>query len=126
MLFTPRLFVIAEDKGIKLSIDTANVMKTLSAYADMCYAAALNYWTMDNDIEDFPLQRVNFHEWSAANPTEFSRVMTLAAEAITGKTMKEMVQEQKEAREAGEEVKKKPKSNVITRLLRRFWSAIVG
>jgi hypothetical protein len=64
---------------------------------------------------------VNFHEWSAENPDEFSRVMTMAAEAITGKTMKEMVQEQKEAREAGEEVKKKPKSNVITRLLRRFW-----
>lgn len=125
MLFTPRLFVMAEDKGIKLSIDTANVMQTLSAYADMCYCAALNYWTMDHDIEDFPLQRVNFHEWSAANPTEFSRVMTMAAEAITGKTMKEMVQEQKEAREAGEEVKKKPRSNAITRLLRRFWSGIV-
>jgi hypothetical protein len=121
MLFTPRLFVLAEEKGIKLSINTANVMQTLSAYADMCYCAALNYWTMDNDIEDFPLQRVNFHEWSAENPDEFSRVMTMAAEAITGKTMKEMVQEQKEAREAGEEVKKKPKSNVITRLLRRFW-----
>lgn len=121
MLFTPRLFVMAEEKGIKLSIDTANVMQTLSAYADMCYCAALNYWTMDNDIEDFRLQRINFHEWSAANPNEFSRVMTMAAEAITGKTMQELVQEQKEAREAGEDVKKKPRSNVITRLLRRFW-----
>lgn len=121
MLFTPRLFVLAEDKGIKLSINTANVMQTLSTYADMCYCAALNHWTMDNDIEDFPLQRVNFHEWSAENPEEFSRVMTMAAEAITGKTMKEMIQEQKEAREADAEVKKKPKSNVITRLLRRFW-----
>ena len=121
MLFTPRLFVLAEEKGIKLSINTANVMQTLSAYADMCYCAALNHWTMDNDIEDFPLQRVNFHEWSAEHPDEFSRVMTMAAEAITGKTMKEMVQEQKEAKESGEDVKKKPKSNVITRLLRRFW-----
>lgn len=120
MLFTPRLFVLAEEKNLKLKVDTTNVMQTLSAYADMCYCAALNHWTMDNDIEDFPLQRVNFHEWSAENPNEFSRVMTMAAEAITGKTMKEMVQEQKEAREAGLEVKKKSKSNAIIRLLRRF------
>ena len=39
-------------------------------------------------------------------------------------TMKDIVDEQKAAREAGEEVKKKPRSNAITRLLRRFWSAI--
>lgn len=124
MLFTPRLFVMAEEQGVKLSVDTANVMATLSAYADMCWCAALNHWTMDNDIEEFKLKRSDFHEWSAANPTEFGKVMVMAAEAVTGKTMKEIVDEQKAAREAGEEVKKKPRSNAITRLLRRFWSAI--
>lgn len=120
MLFTPRLFVMAEEKNIKLAVNTADVMATLSTYADMCFCAALNYWTMDNDVESFPLKRIDFHEWSAANQIEFGKVMTMAAEAISGKSMKEIVQEQKEARESGEEVKKKPKSNVIIRLLRRF------
>lgn len=120
MLFTPRLFVMAEEQGIRLSVDTANVMATLSAYADMCWCAALNHWTMDHDIEDFKLKRSDFHAWSAENPAEFSKIMVMAAEAVTGKTMKEIVEEQKQEREAGEEVKKKPKSNVITRLLRRF------
>ena len=120
MLFTPRLFVMADEQGIKLAIDTANVMATLSAYADMCWCAALNYWSMDNDIQDFKLTRSDFHAWSAANPDEFAKVMIMAAEAVTGKTMKEIVKEQQELRE-GEEVKKKSKSNVITRLLRLFW-----
>ena len=121
MLFTPRLFVMADQQGIKLNVDTANVMATLSAYADMCWCAALNHWSMDNDVEDFKLKRSDFHAWSAANPEEFGKVMIMAAEAVTGKTMKEMVAEQQKAREEGEQVKKKPKSNVITRLLRRFW-----
>jgi hypothetical protein len=120
MLFTPRLFVMAQELNIKLSVNTADVMATLSTYADMCFCAALNYWTMDNDVESFPLKRIDFHEWSAANQIEFGKVMTMAAEAISGKSMKEIVQEQKEARESGEEVKKKPKSNVIIRLLRHF------
>lgn len=122
MLFTPRLFVMAEEKNIKMVIDTANVMQTMAAYADMCYCAALNHWTMDNDLEDFRLKRSDFHEWSACNQEEFGRTMIMAAEAITGKTMKELAAEQKAL---GEEVKKKSKSFVIIRLLRRFWSAIV-
>lgn len=126
MLFTPRLFVMAADKGIKIEIDVLNVMQTMAAYADMCYCAALNYWTMDNDVVDFPLTRADFHAWSAANQTEFGRIMAMAAEAITGRTMRELVEEQKEEREKGEDVKKKSRSNAITRLLKRFWSAIVG
>lgn len=122
MLFTPRLFVMAEEKNIKMAIDTTNVMQTMAAYADMCYCAALNHWTMDNDLEDFRLKRSDFHEWSACNQEEFGRTMIMAAEAITGKTMKELAAEQKAS---GEEVKKKSKSFVIIRLLRRFWSAIV-
>ena len=51
-LFTPRLFVMADDKGIKIAVNTADMWQTLAAYADLCYCAALNYWTMDNDIDD--------------------------------------------------------------------------
>ena len=120
MLFTPRLFVMAEEKGIKLVVNTADVMQTMAAYADMCYCAALNYWTMDNDVDDFPLSRAVFHVWSASNQEEFGKTMTMAAEAITGKTMKELVKEQQTVKESGE-VKKKKKSSLIMRLLRRSW-----
>lgn len=126
MLFTPRLFVMADEKGLNISIDPTNVMQTMTAYADMCYCAALNHWTMDNDIEDFPLKRADFHAWSASDPTTFANVMIMAAEAISGKTMKEMNEEQQKQKEAAGDVKKKSKSGMIIQLLRRFWSAIVG
>jgi hypothetical protein len=126
MLFTPRLFVMAEEKGIKIVVNTADMWQTLAAYADLCYCAALNYWTMDNDIDDFPLKREDFHVWSAANYVEFGKIMVMASEAISGKTMKELIEENKKSAEGGEDVKKKSKSNPIIRLLRRFWSVIVG
>jgi hypothetical protein len=118
MLFTPRLFVMAEEKGIKLVVNTADMMQTMAGYADMCYCAALNYWTMDNDINDFRLSRADFHVWSASNQDEFGKTMIMAAEAITGKTMTELVKEQKAVKESNE-VKKKKKSSLIMRLLRR-------
>ena len=126
MLFTPRLFVMAEEKGIKIAVNTADMWQTLAAYADLCYCAALNHWTMDNDIDDFQLKREDFHVWSAVNHVEFGKIMVMASEAITGKTMKELIEENKKSAEGGEDVKKKSKSNPIIRLLRRFWSAIVG
>lgn len=119
MLFTPRLFVMAEEKGIKLAVNTADVMQTMAAYADMCYLAALNAWTLDNDIEDFKLTRYDFHVWSADHRDEFAKVMVMASEAITGKTMKQLVEEQKQLAESGQEVKKKSRFSLITRLLRR-------
>lgn len=125
MLFTPRLFVMAEAKAIKISVDSGNIMHTLSAYADICYCAALNHWSMDSDIEDFPFKRADFHEWSSANQAEFSKVVALAVEAITGKTIKELVEEQKAAKEAGKEIKKKSRLSAIMQSLRRFWSGIV-
>lgn len=126
MLFTPRLFVMAENKGIKITVDVVDVWQTLAAYADLCYCAALNHWSMDNDIDDFQLKREDFHIWSAANHEEFGKVMVMASEAITGKTMKEQIEENKKITEAGGEEKKKSKSFSIIKLLRRFWSAIVN
>ena len=125
MLFTPRLYVMAEEKDIKLSLESDNIMHTMAAYADMCYCAALNHWTLDNDIEAFQFKRADFHEWSASNPKEFSRVMIMAAEAISGKTMKEMMLEkQKVGTTPSQHVKKKQNSNAIIRWLRRFLSVI--
>lgn len=128
MLFTPRLFVMADEKGIAINFKGQSLMQNLATYADICYCAALNHWTLDNDIEDFKLERKDFHEWSTLNQVEFGKVMTMAVEALSGKTMREIAKEQQEAKDAGEDVKKKKpkKSGVIIRILRRFWSAIVG
>lgn len=123
LLFTPRLFAVADGKNIKLTLDSANVMLTLATYADMCYCAALNAWTMDNDADDFKLKRGDFHEWAAANQEEFAKTMRMAAEAITGKTMAELVNEQNVK---ANDVKKKNSSISIIARLRLFWSAIVG
>lgn len=117
MLFTPRLFAMAAEKGIKLSLDSANVMLTLTAYADMCYCAAINAWTLDNDAEDFPLKRADFHEWSSSDQLEFAKTMRMAAEAITGKTMEELVLSK--TAEAGKDVKKKNLLRLIIARLKR-------
>lgn len=124
LLFTPRLFLMAEAEGLKFEIDVTNPNATVSAYADMTYCAALNAWTLEHGIEPFPYKRIDFHAWAQSDLKAFSNVMAFASRALTGKTVKELVKEQQG--EAGEDVKKKSKSNSIMTRLRRFWSAIVG
>lgn len=124
LLFTPRLFLMAEAEGLKFEIDVTNPNATVSAYADMTYCAALNAWTLEHGIEPFPYKRIDFHVWAQSDLKAFGNVMAFASRALTGKTVKELVQEQQG--EAGEDVKKKSKSKSIMTRLRRFWSAIVG
>lgn len=116
MLFTPRLFVMADDKAIKLEISTGDIMHTLTAYADICYCAALNSWTMDNDIDAFPFKRADFHIWAAECQTEFCQVVAFAMQAITGKTLKKLTEEQKHKSE--EDVKKKSIFSLTTMRLK--------
>ena len=125
MLFTPRLF---EFKTASMDFsDAASATKVAGLYADVAYCAALNYWTLqDRDIASFPHTRLDFHEWTAQNPAEFGKVMRIALEAITNKSLEEILQENKtEEVKQTEEVKKKTSMSIIQRL-RRFWSAIVG
>lgn len=125
MLFTPRLF---EFKTASMDFsDAASATKVAGMYADLAYCAALNYWTLqDRDIDSFPHTRLDFHEWTASNPVEFGKVMRIALEAITNKSLEEILQENKaEEVKPAEDVKKKNSLSIIQRL-RRFWSAIVG
>ena len=124
MLFTPRLF---EFKTASMDFsDAASATKVAGMYADLAYCAALNYWTLqDRDIESFPLTRLDFHEWSAQEPTEFGKVMRIAIEAITNKSLEELMRENDGKSKPNEEVKKKTSTSIIQRL-RRFWSAFVG
>ena len=123
MLFTPRLFEFKTESMDFSSSGTSS--KVNSMYADLAYCAALNYWTLlDKNISDFPLTRVDFHEWSALCPTEFGKMVRVAVEAITNKSIEELLQNQT-SKQSNEEVKKKTSTSII-QLLRRFWLAIVG
>ena len=76
MLFTPRLF---EFKTPSMEFVTDSANKITSMYADVAYCAALNYWTLkDKEIDSFPLERMDFHEWSVQEPAEFGKMMKRA------------------------------------------------
>ena len=123
MLFTPRLF---EFKTPSMDFSGGEATKVAGMYADIAYCAALNYWTLtDHAIEDFPFMRLDFHEWSAQEPAEFGKVMRIAIEAITNKSLEELMKEDKGKQSADEEVKKKPSTSIIQRL-KDFLSATMG
>lgn len=122
MLFTPRLF---EFKTAGMEFSANDAIKVAGMYADVAYCAALNYWTLtDHDIEEFKLQRIDFHEWAATNPKEFGKTVRIAVEALTNKSLKDLSVDKKE-QPASEEIKKKTCPS-ITQRLKTFLSAIVG
>lgn len=123
MLFTPRLF---EFKTPSMDFSGGEATKVAGMYADIAYCAALNYWTLEEqDVADFPHTRLDFHEWSAQYPAEFGKVMKIAIEAITNKSLEELMKESKASKSVDVEEKKKTSTSTIQRL-RHFWSAIVG
>jgi hypothetical protein len=123
MLFTPRLF---DFKTPSMDFSGGEATKVAGMYADIAYCAALNYWTLtDHAVENFQLTRLDFHEWSAQEPAEFGKVMRIAIEAITNKSLDELMKEGKNTTTADEEVKKKHSTSIIQRL-KAFLSAIVG
>ena len=124
MLFTPRLF---EFKTPSMDFSGGDATKVAGMYADIAYCAALNYWTLtDHDVEDFKLTRLDFHEWSATNPADFGKMIRIAVEAITNKSLDELLKAEKDKSSSdSEDVKKKPSISIIQKL-KHSWSAIVG
>lgn len=123
MLFTPRLF---EFKTASMDFsDNGTSGRVVGMYADIAYCAALNMWTLqDRNIADFKLTRVDFQEWTMLDPTEFGKTMKIALEALTNKSLEELMKQNQEDKKPSD-VKKKTSLSIIQRL-RRFWSAIVG
>lgn len=126
MLFTPRLFEFKTP-----SMDFTNGSdsgKVVAMYADLAYCAALNYWTLtDKDINDYPLTRVDYHEWAVLEPPAFSKMMRIALEALTDKSLEDHIKEANNSNECAnkdtnEDVKKKISSSIMGKL-KRFWSA---
>lgn len=107
MLFTPRLFEF-KTASMDFSYAGGSAGKVAAMYADLAYCAALNYWTLEeHDVADFELSRADFHEWAVIDPAEFGKIMKFALEAITNKSLEELLKEQKNFEKAGNEIKKK-------------------
>lgn len=122
MLFTPRLYAFNGVQGVTMKADTTDLMQVYSLYADIMFCAALNLWTLQgNAMEDAPFSRADFHEFSAANPQEFGKVLNFALEAFSGKSLKDfMPSAEKGAENGGKSLKKKSSSRLITILSRIF------
>jgi hypothetical protein len=124
MLFTPRLYMFKGEQGVSLKTDTSDTLEMMGLYADLMFCAALNLWTLQGkDKEDAPFERVDFHEYAAANPRAFGKVVKIALEALTGKTMDEITANIGKAAKKGEKSsndskKKSLFSRLITRLKR--------
>ena len=123
LLFTPRLYCFKGRSGVDF-VAAEDMGGIYSLYADIMYCAALNLWTLEGkDEEDAPFTRADFHEFMVVNPKAYGKAFSFAFEAMTGKSLKDVIAEQ----EKGEETKKNDESGIkkktthwITRLLKSF------
>lgn len=114
MLFTPRLF---EFKTESMTFSAETSVQVASMYADIAYCAALNYWTLtDHDVDSFDLKRIDFHEWATIDTKSYGKMMSVAIEALTGKSIAEL--NNSKAQTTEENVKKKNFLSIIRRLRR--------
>lgn len=126
LLFTPRLYCFKGLQGVTLSGDTTDLPQVFSLYADILFCAALNAWTLEgNEIEGAEFKRADFHEFSASNPQAFGKAIDFALKALSGKSLKDFIGENKKAAEnenkaanEGEQVKKKSLFRLIMERLR--------
>lgn len=116
VLLTPSLYKIAKERGwmIKTSQDVEDIQ---SAYIKLFYAGLLNALEVrkfDNpDTKDTDITLIDIEVWAAQNPKEFGKLVVIAVEALTGKSLKNLVEEK--------EAEKKKKSSIwfwITKKLR--------
>lgn len=122
MLFTPRLYMFNGEQGLTLKANTSDAVEMFGLYADLMYCAALNLWTLQGkNKEDAPFTRVDFHEYAAVNPKTFGKVVKIALEALTGKSVDAILAEGKTGKEAQtKSAKKKVMSCRIMEKLRHF------
>lgn len=121
LLFTPHLFTFEgvqgasfERKGISDDEDDGDELKKakktnaiFELYADIMFAAALNAWVLDGngDVDNFPHKRGDFHAFMSADPQSFGNTLNFALEALTGKSVQQLVKDVSEAKESTKETK---------------------
>ena len=125
LLATPALFAIAKRKGMTIEADASNAADVYSAYTKLIYLAALNAWEVrrydDPAMGEFKYKLMDFVEWGSADVPAFVGAVNFLLSALTNKELKDYATEEaKDSDKAEEEqVKKKSKSPLITRLLKR-------
>lgn len=120
LLFTPHLFSYKGRGGITFEADTEDARQMAEYFADLLYCAALNAWEIDggHDIEEAPFRRGDFHGLIIGNPKEMREAIDFALRALTGKSARELTEDQV-AKEGGKEVKKKLLSHLTGRASKR-------
>lgn len=120
LLFTPHLFSYKGRGGITFEADTEDVRQMAEYFADLLYCAALNAWEIDggHDIEEAPFRRGDFHGLIIGNPKEMREAIDFALRALTGKSARELTEDQV-AKEGCKEVKKKLLSHLTGRASKR-------
>ena len=131
LLFSPRLSIYQDAVAPLPEMNgDAGIIQVMERYADIMYFAALNAWELDGHgtVEDFPHRRGDFHGWMNADPKGFAAGVNFAVCAVTGKTTRQLLDEEEKAREEQkkhvspqEEIPVKKKSFIyrITHPLRR-------
>lgn len=124
LLATPALFAIAKRKGMTIEADATNTAEVYSAYTKLIYLAAINAWEVrrydDPSMGEFKYKLMDFVEWGSSDMVEFVNAVNFLLSALTNKELKDYAtDEAKDSGKGDEEVKKKSKSPLITRLLRR-------
>jgi hypothetical protein len=123
---------VAKERGIDLLDDlrkskaedaeSGDIAHTVRAYTKMAYCAAISSWeveAVDNpDQGEFPYEYADFFAWAWKNPREFGRTLQDILVALSGKSVREFLAEQKAA-----DVKKKPSRRPASLLSRigRLW-----
>lgn len=102
LLFTPHLFTFEGVQGASFERDHADDESearrsavVFELYADIMFAAALNAWVLDGcgTVEDAPFKRGDFHAFMTADPENFGKALNFALEALTGKTVQQLVKD---------------------------------
>lgn len=98
LLFTPSMYAIARRRGMRIEADRDDPAQVMMAYTELMYLAALNAHEVrlydDPSLGEFPYRLIDFVEWSAVNPDEFSRVLDLALRCVLGKGIDDLKKEE--------------------------------
>lgn len=97
LLLTPSLFAIAKERGVELSADADNAQAVMELYTRIIWLAALNYDAAarmdDPDLPAFAFKYMDFAVWRSQRRDEFARMVDVAVEALTGKTLAELAKD---------------------------------
>ena len=124
LLVTPHLAVYEEWAGVPRTIaKDAGPVQVMERYADIMYLAALNAWELDGKgtREEYPHTRGDFHAVMQADPKEFTRAVKFVLTALTGKTERELVEEEKSRQNENESAKTGKDEGSDEKKKRRRW-----